>query len=68
MISVESLVQFVIYVIIAGVVYWLCNWLLDTCETPEPFRKVGKVVIAVVAVLVVITALLSLVGHPIVRF
>lgn len=66
MISLNALVSFVIYLIVAGLIFWLLNWLIDYCGVLEPFRKIAKVVIAVVAVLIVIGALLSVVGHPII--
>lgn len=60
--SVQSLIMFVVYLIIAGVIFWLLQWLVDYVGIPEPFHKVLKVVIAVVAVLIVIFALLNLAG------
>lgn len=67
MLSVDTLVTFVIYLIVAGLIFWLLQWLVSYCCPPEPFAKVARVVIAVVAVLVVIGALMSLVGHPLIR-
>lgn len=68
MLSLESLVMFVVYLVFAGLIFWMLNWLLEYCGVPEPFHKVGKVIIAVFVVLAVIGAMLSLVGHPIVRW
>jgi len=67
MLSLESLVMFVIYLIVAGLIFGLLIWLIDFCGTPEPFRRIARVVLAIFAVLVVIGALLSLVGHPLIR-
>lgn len=58
----ESLLTFVIWIVIAGIIYWLLTWLIDKVAIPEPFSKVAKVVIAVVAVIFLINALLGLVG------
>lgn len=60
--SVQSLIMFVVWLIVAGVIFWLLQWLVDYVGIPEPFHKVLKVVIAVVAVLIVIAALLNLAG------
>lgn len=62
MISISSLVSVVIYLIAAGLIFGLLIWLIDYCKTPEPFNRVAKVIVAVLAVLVVISVLLGLVG------
>jgi hypothetical protein len=67
-ISGESLVQTVVYVICIGLVFWLLWWLLDYIKPPEPFYKVGRVLLAVAAVLFLINILMALAGRPIVRW
>ena len=62
MISLSGAVTVIVYLLIAGAVFWLLNFLIDTVAPPEPFRKVAKVIVLVLAVLVVIGVLLSLVG------
>lgn len=57
--TLVGLVNFVIYLIIVGGVCWLLVWLVDYCTLPQPFNKVAKVVIAVVGVLICISALLG---------
>jgi len=57
-----ALIQLVLVVVVAGLVWWLLNWLVDYVQVPEPFHKVAKVLLAVVAVLFVVYALLGLVG------
>ncbi len=68
MIELSSLVSVLLTLIVGGIVVWLLWWLLDYCGLPEPFNKVGHVIIAVVAVFFVISVLMGLVGHPIVRW
>jgi hypothetical protein len=63
-ISGESLIQSLVYLICIGVVFWLLWWLLDYCKVPEPFNKVGRIILAVAAVLVLINILLGLAGRP----
>jgi hypothetical protein len=62
MISLPGLVHVILYLIVAGLIFWLLIWLIDYCGVPEPFNKVAKVCIAVAAVFVIIGVLLSLVG------
>jgi hypothetical protein len=63
--SIEALVSVLVYIIIIGAVCWLLWWLISFIGIPEPFAKVARGIIAVVAVLFLIGLLLSLVGHPI---
>ena len=62
------MVSVVIYLIIAGLIWWLLWWLLNYVNPPEPFHKIGNVVLAILAVLAIIGILLSLVnGTPVFR-
>lgn len=65
-VSVDGLVQTVIYIVIVGLVFWLIWWFIGFCGIPEPFNKVIRVVVALVAVLILINFLLGFVGHPVV--
>ena len=62
----NGLIQLLIYVLVVGVICWLCWWLVDYIGLPEPFNKVFKVIIAIFAVLFLANVLLGFVGHPIV--
>jgi hypothetical protein len=62
MISLTVLVSLVMYLIVAGLIFWLLWWLIGYCGIPEPFNKVARIVLAVAAVLVIIGLLLQLVG------
>jgi hypothetical protein len=61
-ISGTDLVNFVIWVVVAGICFWLLTWLVGYAGLGEPFAKIAKVVIALVAVIIVISALLRLTG------
>lgn len=62
MISLAGLVNFIVYLLVAGLIFWLLNFLVDRLALGEPFTKVAKVVLLVAAVLIVIYALLGLIG------
>lgn len=62
MISIQGAVTVVVYLVIGGLIFWLLNWLIGYVGVPEPFAKVARVVLAILAVLVVVGALLSLAG------
>lgn len=68
MIPISVLVWLVVYVIVAGLVFWLLHWLIGYCGIPEPFNKVARIVLAILAVVFLIAALLSVVnGQPLFR-
>jgi hypothetical protein len=68
MLSIEQVVMTVIYLLVAGAIFWLLNWLIDYVGLQEPFRKFAKVFLAVCAVLILISLLLGFLGHPIIRW
>lgn len=63
-ISGSSLIQALVWIVIAAVIWWLLTWALGYIGIPEPFNKVVKVILALVAVVFLINALLTLVGRP----
>ncbi len=62
MISISAAVSILVYLVVAGLIFWLCWWALGAINPPQPFRKVAEVVLILLAVLVVIGILLSIVG------
>jgi hypothetical protein len=66
-ISVASLLGVVVWLCIIGGVCWLLWWLVGFIGLPEPFNKVARGIIAVVAVVLLINLLLGLAGHSFIR-
>lgn len=64
-IGMDNLLSFVIYLVIIGLVFWCIWWFLGYVGVPEPFNKVIRVVIGLVALIIVVNLLLGLVGTPI---
>jgi hypothetical protein len=67
-ISFEFLIYDAVSLIVTGLIFWLLWWLLTYCKVPEPFNKVARVLLVILAVLVVVNVLLDLVGMPLVRW
>ncbi len=67
MISISAAVNAVVTLLIAGLIFGLLFWLINYVGLPEPFNKVARVVLAVLAVLVCIGVLLSLIGYQVLR-
>jgi len=63
--GIESLLSLVVYVVIVALIFYAIWWFVGYVGIPEPFNKVIRVLIGLVALIVVISLLLSLVGHPI---
>jgi hypothetical protein len=62
MITLGTLVSVVIFFLIVGLVVWLLLWLIDYVPVPQPFNRVARIVIVVLAVLLVISKLLQIGG------
>lgn len=60
--DMSTLVHLVVQLIIIGGIFWLLFWLVGYFGLPEPFNKIAKGIIAVVAVLFLINLLLGLSG------
>ncbi len=68
MIDLSSLVGVLVTLLIVGGICWLLWWLIGFIAPPEPFNKIARVIVAVVAVLFLINLLLGLAGYtPLVR-
>ncbi len=63
----NDIVSVVVWFIVVGLIFWLLTWLVSYCGLPEPFNKIARVLIAVVAVLILISALLNFAGHPVIK-
>jgi hypothetical protein len=59
---ITALIYLAIEIIVLGVVIWLLLYLIDNLGVPEPFHRVGRIVIIVVGVLILILVLLTFIG------
>lgn len=64
----EKLVRFVVIIVVAGLIYWVLNWALVNTAPPEPFFKIGQVVLVLGTAVVVCYALLDLAGFKLPRW
>lgn len=62
---VETLISVIIYLLIAGLIWWAVTTILGVIPVPEPIKTVINVLMIVVLCLIVIYALLPLIpgGH-----
>jgi hypothetical protein len=60
--SIDALLNLAIIIVVAGVIFWLIWWFIDWIGLPEPFNKVAKVLVGLVALIFLVKILLSLIG------
>jgi len=60
--SIAGLLSLVVWIAIIGGIFWLLFWFVGYIGLPEPFNKVARVVIALVAVVILINFLLGVGG------
>lgn len=60
---VETLIQLVVYLVIAGLIWWAVSTVINVIPMPEPIKTVVNVIMVVIICLIVLYALLGLVGH-----
>ncbi len=63
-ISGEQVMYAVVWLVIAGLIYWILTWGLSKMGLPEPFNKIINVILVLLVVVFLINALLTLVGKP----
>ena len=66
-ITVASVVSLLVYIVVVGLIFWLLWWALEKIAPPQPFLKIGEVILIVASVLFMLNLLLGFAGHPIVR-
>ncbi len=59
----DVLISVIIYLIIAGLIWWAVTTILGVIPVPEPIATVIRVLMIVVLCLIVIYALLPLIPH-----
>lgn len=66
-ISGDELIKAVIWIVVAACIYWILTWAVNAVGLPEPFAKIAKVILIILAAGALINVLLTLVGHPIIE-
>lgn len=67
-ISGNTLLSMFVQIVVAGLIFWLLLWFIGWAGVPEPFNKILKIVIGLIAVIILINALLTLTGNPFIKF
>ena len=67
-VSANALVSMLVWLVVLGLIFWLVLWFIGWIGVPEPFAKVIKVVVGLVALLILINFLLGFMGSPVMSF
>jgi hypothetical protein len=57
-----GLINAMIWLVGLGLIFWLLWWLIDYVKIPEPFSKVARVILAVIAVVLLIRLIMRVTG------
>lgn len=68
MISAAILVNVILLLVFAGLVYWLVSWAIGAMGIPEPFNKIINVILILIVLFICLNALFMLFGHPLVSW
>lgn len=68
MISGSLLLPLLVQIVIVGLICWLIWWFIGYVGLPEPFNKVARVLVGLVALIFLIDVLLSVGGHPLISW
>jgi len=63
-----DLIGLLVTVVILGVVFYVLWWLVGVIGLPEPFNKVAMVLIALIAVVILLSLLFGGINLPTLRF
>lgn len=59
---IESLISLLILVLVVGLVVWLALWAISELGVPDPFNRVARVLVILIAALIIIYQALPLAG------
>lgn len=66
--SLEGVLSLIVYLVIVGLIFWCIWWFLSYVGVPEPFNKVLRVILGLLALVIVVNLLLGLIGSPMFSF
>lgn len=61
-VSIDGLIHLVIWLVVIGLIFWLLFYFIGYVGLPEPFAKVARVLIMLLAVVILLYLLLGMLG------
>jgi len=59
---IEALISLLIVVLVVGIIVWLALWAISELGVPDPFNRIARVLVILIACLVILYRALPLVG------
>lgn len=59
---IEGLIGLLILVLIVGIIVWLCLWAVAELGLPDPFSRIARVLIVLIATLIILYRAMPLIG------
>lgn len=66
MINGDTLIHVLIYLVVWGLILYVCWWAIGRVGLPEPFAKIATVVLVLITVVVLLNLLLGFTGTPLI--
>lgn len=57
--SINTLIPLLVWIVVLAVIFWVVWWFLSYIALPEPFNKIARVLVALVAVVILIRFLMQ---------
>ncbi len=67
-INADNLLNALVWLVVAGLIFFLLDWFIRYVGLPDPFAKVARCLIGLVAVVLLINAVLSINNHGFIAF
>jgi len=67
-VSGSQLLNSFVILVVGALIFWLILWFVRYVGIPEPFNKVIRVVVGLVALIFLINFLLSIIGRDFIRW
>ena len=67
-ISGDTVLSALVQLVIWGLILWILYWALGKIAPPEPFMKIGTVILVLLTVVVLVNILLGLDGRAFIRW
>lgn len=62
--SIDSLMYLIVYLVVVGLIFWCIWYFIGYVGVPQPFDKVIRVLLGLIALIIVVSLLLGILGHP----
>lgn len=67
-VSGGSVMEAIIWLVVAGLIYFILDWGIKKIGLPEPFNKIATVLLVLLVIVVAINALFLMAGKPFIHW